>query len=158
MPNEPKTLESWLKNTWKDFSIMIRVEAADAHGNCECVTCGIKHHWHSNLIHAGHCLAARYPNSPVKYEETNVACQCRHDNMLGMVTQWRPHASRGVEDVHRRFLDYVRKKHGQAELARLEFLRSTGKMKTGQERIDELRVMRAEYKQRAAVAIEEKGL
>lgn len=158
MPNEPKTLESWLLNTWKDFSIMIRVEAADAHGVCECVTCGVKNHWRSNLVHCGHCLAARYPNSPVKFEETNVACQCRHDNMLGIVTQWRPHASKGVEDVHRRFLDYVRKKHGQAELDRLELLRNTGEMKKGQERIDELRVMRAEYKQRAAVAIEEKGL
>ena len=94
MPNEPKTLESWLKNTWKDFSIMIRVEAADAHGVCECVTCGVKNHWLSNLVHCGHCLAARYPNSAVKFEETNVACQCRHDNMLGIVTQWRPHASK----------------------------------------------------------------
>ena len=158
MPNEPKTLESWLKNTWKDFSIMIRVEAADARGNCECVTCGIRHHWYSNLIHAGHCLSARYMNSPVKFEETNVACQCRHDNMLGMVTQWRPHATKGAEDVHRRFLKYVRTTHGDDELERLELLRNTGKMATGQERIDELRVMRAEYKRRAAVAIEEKGL
>ncbi len=137
---------------------MVRVEAADEFGNCECVTCGIKHHWHSNLIHCGHCLSARYMNSPVKFEETNVACQCRHDNMLGMVTQWRPHATKGAEDVHRRFLKYVRKMHGDDELERLELLRNTGKMATGQARIDELRVMRAEYKRRAAEAMEDKGL
>ena len=158
MPREPKTLESWLKNTWMDFSIMIRVEAADAHGVCECVTCGVRHHWRSNLIHAGHCLAARYMNSPVKFEETNVACQCRHDNMLGMVTQWRPHATKGAEEVHGLFIEYTIDTHGRDELARLRLLRNTGKMKTGQERIDELRVMRAEYKRRADKAKEEKGL
>ena len=158
MPNEPKTLESWLKNTWDDFSIMIRVEAADAHGVCECVTCGLKKHWRSGYIQTGHCLAARYMNSPVKFSETNVACQCRNCNLDGRVAQWRPHASKKTEDVHRRFLRYVRKKHGPDEEERLELLRNTGKMKTGQARIDELRAMRAEYKRRAAKAIEEKGL
>ncbi len=158
MPREPKTLESWLKNTWADFSIMIRVEAADAHGNCVCVTCGVKKHWCSGMIHCGHCLSARYMNSAVKFEETNVACQCRNCNTDGRVAQWRPHASKKTEDVHRKFLDYVRKKHGQDELVRLELLRNTGQMKKGQDRIDELRVMRAEYKQRAAKAKEEKGL
>ncbi len=158
MPREPKTLESWLKNTWNDFSIMIRVEAADAHGVCECVTCGITKHWRSGIIHTGHCLAARHMNSPVKFEETNVAPQCRNCNTDGRVSQWRPHASKKAEDVHGIFIEYTIDTHGRDELARLRLLRNTGHMETGQARIDELRVMRAEYKQRAAVAIEEKGL
>ena len=158
MPREPKTLESWLKNTWTDFSIMIRVEAADAHGNCVCVTCGLKKHWRSGFIHTGHCLAARYPNSPVKYEETNVACQCRNCNTDGRVSWMRPHAAKKAEDVHGIFIEYVIDTHGRDELARLRLLRTTGKMATGQERIDELRVMRAEYKRRAAKAMEQKGL
>ena len=73
MPREPKTLESWLRVTWIDFSIMIRVEAADAHGVCECVTCGLRKYWNRD-IHAGHCLAARYMNSPVKFEEGCMKC------------------------------------------------------------------------------------
>ena len=157
MPREPKTLESWLKNTWKDFSIMIRVEAADAHGVCECVTCGLRKYWNDD-IQAGHCLAARYMNSAVKFEETNVACQCRNCNLDGRVAWLRPHASKKAEDVHGIFIEYTIDKYGRDELARLRLLRHTGEMKKGQARIDELRVMRAEYKRRAAVAIEDKGL
>lgn len=152
MPREPKTLESWLKNTWTDFSIMVRVEAADAHGVCECVTCGLRKHWKSGFIHVGHFLAARYMNSPVKFEETNVACQCRNCNTDGRVAQWRPHASKKTEDVHRMFLYWMIRHRGMPEIERLELLRNTGKMSTGQTRIDELRVMRAEYKRRAAKA------
>ena len=160
VPNEPKTLESWLLNTWKDFSIMIRVEAADARGVCECVTCGLRKYWKtvSADIHTGHCLAARYMNSPVKFEETNVAPQCRNCNTDGRVSWMRPHASRKAEDVHGLFIEYTIDKHGRDELARLRLLRNTGKMATGQERVDELRVIRPEYKRRAAAAIEEKGL
>jgi hypothetical protein len=157
MPNEPKTLESWLRNTWKDFSIMIRVEAADAHGVCECVTCGLRKYWNDD-IHCGHCLAARYMNSPLKFEETDVAPQCRNCNTDGRVSQWRPHASKKAEDVHGLFIEYTIDTHGRDELARLRLLRNTGKMATGQARIDELRVMRAEFKRRAAAAMEEKGL
>ena len=137
---------------------MIRVEAADAHGVCECVTCGVKKHWRSGYIQAGHCLAARYPNSPVKFEETNVAPQCRNCNLDGRVSWMRPHASKKAEDVHGLFIEYTIDKYGRDELARLRLLRSKGQMATGQARIDELRVMRAEYKRRAAVAIEDKGL
>ena len=157
MLREPKTLESWLKLTWDDFSIMIRVEAADAHGVCECVTCGLRKYWNDG-IQAGHCLAARYMNSPVKFEETNVACQCRNCNLDGRVSWMRPHASKKAEDVHGIFIEYTIDKHGRDEVPRLRLLRNTGKMATGQERIDELRVMRAEYKRRGAKAIKEKGL
>ena len=158
MPNEPKSLEAWLRATWKDFSIMIRVEAADAHGVCECVTCGLKKHWRSGFIHTGHFLAARYANSAVKFEISNVAVQCRNCNTDGRVAQWRPHASKKTEDVHRMFMKWMIKHHGLKEVERLELLRNTGKMATGQARIDELRVQRAEYKRRAAEAMEEKGL
>lgn len=160
MPNEPKTLEAWLRATWKDFSIMIRVEAADAHGVCECVTCGLRKYWKTGAghIHAGHCLAARYMNSPVKFEETNVATQCRNCNTDGRVSWMRPHASKKAEDVHGIFILYTIDKHGRVELDRLRLLRNTGKMATGQVRIDELREMRAEYKRRAAETMEDKGL
>ena len=70
----------------------------------------------------------------------------------------RPHASKKAEDVHGLFIEYTIDKYGRDELARLRLLRNTGEMKKGQERIDELRVMRAEYKRRAAKAKEEKGL
>jgi len=158
MPREPKDLNGWLARTWSDFSIMVRVEAADAHGVCECVTCGVRKHWKSGYIQAGHCLAARYMNSPVKFEETNVACQCRNCNLDGRVAWMRPHASKKAEDVHGLFIEYTIDKHGRDELSRLRLLRNTGKMKTGEARIDELRVMRAEYKLRKAKAMEEKGL
>lgn len=158
MPNEPKSVEAWLRATWKDFSIMVRVEAADAHGVCECVTCGLRKHWNSGFIHTGHCLAARYMNSPVKFEITNVAVQCRNCNTDGRVSWMRPHASKKAEDVHGIFIEYTIDTHGRDELARLRLQRNTGKMKTGQERIDELRIMRAEYKRRAAKAIVDKGL
>lgn len=158
MPREPKGLDAWLKATWKDFSIMIRVEAADVHGMCECVTCGRRAHWSSGHIHAGHFLAARYKNSPVKFDEGNVFPQCRNCNTDGRVAQWRPHASKKQEAVQTRFMIYVIKRKGLPEVERLELERNTGKCATGDERIDQLRAMRTEYKQRAAKAIQEKGL
>lgn len=97
-------------------------------------------------------------NSPLKFEETDVAPQCRNCNTDGRVSQWRPHASKKAEDVHGLFIEYTIDTHGRDELARLRLLRNTGKMATGQARIDELRVMRAEFKRRAAAAMEEKGL
>ncbi len=152
------TLNSLLKLTWTDFSIMIRVEAADRNGVCECVTCGIRKHWRSGMIHCGHFLAARHMTSAVKFCESNVAPQCKNCNTDGRVAQWRPHASKKTEDVHRRFMLWMIKNRGLDKVEELEVLRNTGKMSTGQDRIDELLVQRAEYKQRAAKAMKEKGI
>jgi len=153
-----KDLPAWLRVTWVDFSIMIRVEAADRFGLCQCVTCDLTAHWRSGLIQAGHFLAYRYPNSPVRFVENNVHCQCKHDNTDGYASIPHPGAVAKRENVQMRYMTYMIKTYGLEEVERLQTLRSTGLCAKGDERIDELRVMRAEYKQRAAKAIEEKGL
>jgi len=158
MPREPTDLKGWLKATWIDFSIMIRAEAADVHGVCQCVTCDRKAHWKSGIIQAGHFLAYRYPNSPVRFVERNVHCQCKHDNTDGFASIPHPGAILKRENVQIRYMTYMIKRYGLEEVERLQAMRSAGKCATGDERIDQLRVMRAEYKQRAVKAIKEKGL
>lgn len=74
MPHSDRTLV-WTKRTLfrmvaKDFQKMIRVESADAHGICTCVTCGTKRHWKD--LDAGHYL----PGNSVKFVEINCHCQC----------------------------------------------------------------------------------
>jgi len=96
--------------------------------------------------------------SAVKFSEDNVATQCKNCNTDGRVAQWRPHASKKSEDVHRRFMMWMIKNRGMDKIEELELLRNTGEMSKGQERIDELLLQRAEYKRRAAKAIKEKGL
>ena len=136
---------------------MIRLEAADSHGVCECVTCGKRCYWNAGM-HAGHFLAARFANSPVKFEESNVHPQCRNCNTDGRVAWMRPHASKKQEQVQTRYMTWMIRKYGLEEVERLTLLRNNGKCATGEERISQLRLMRAEYKRRAAAAMEEKGL
>ena len=153
--SKPKGISGWLNVTWRDFSRMIRVEAADARGVCECVTCGHRAHWSSGIIQAGHFLNYRYPMSPVRFEETNVYPQCRHCNTVGRVATYVPRASHVQETVKMRFLTHVIKLHGMEEVERLELLRNTGRVDYTEEK---LMLMRAEYKRRADKAIKEKGL
>lgn len=59
------------KKVWKQFSIHIRVSAADGQGYVQCVTCPARHLWDSGEIHAGHWIHNR-----LDYDERNVHPQC----------------------------------------------------------------------------------
>jgi len=155
---EPKDLSGWLKATWKEFTIMIRVEAANSHGIVQCVTCDRTAYWKGAGMQSGHFLAYRYPNSPVRFEESNVHPQCERDNTDGFASIPHPGAVLKRENVQTKYMVYMVKRYGLDEVERLQSLRSTGKCSKGDERIDELRIMRSEYKLRAAKAITEKGL
>ena len=63
-----KTLK---KRLWKQFSIHIRVSAADEQGYVQCVTCPARHLWNSGEIHAGHWIHNR-----LDFEERNIHPQC----------------------------------------------------------------------------------
>ena len=58
------------------FSRIVRLRAADAYGNCECVTCGTKKHW--SLIQAGHYQ--KRGNMGLRFDFRNVRCQCKNCN------------------------------------------------------------------------------
>lgn len=158
MVREPDGLKGWLRAAWNDFSRMIRVESADGRGICQCVTCDRREHWSSGLMHAGHFLAYRYPNSPVRFSETNVHCQCSRCNLDGFTSIPHPGAVQKRESVQLRYMTYMIKKYGLEEIERLEVKRNTERLATGKERIEELRANRSEYKRRSNFAIEEKGL
>ena len=45
MPREPETLRAWMKAADIDLSRAIRIEASDAHGVVQCVTCPYTGFW-----------------------------------------------------------------------------------------------------------------
>lgn len=155
MPREPAGVKGWLNAVAKDFSVMIRVEAADTRGRCECVTCGAQHYWKSGLIHAGHFRAYRFPNSPVRFFETNVHCQCRSCNTTGLATFSHWGSSLRRESVAEAYFRFMLATYGHDVIDEIERIRNQESIKHTPET---LRTMRAEYRHRAAVAIEAKGL
>ena len=60
----------------KDFQLMIRVEAADSAGNCQCVTCGKIDHY--SEMNAGHWISRTRFN--VLFDERNISVQCPNCN------------------------------------------------------------------------------
>ena len=62
------------KRVWTELSKCIRMEAADEHGYCTCVTCGYQALWNSGEMHAGHFVDGR--RNSIIFEESGIACQC----------------------------------------------------------------------------------
>ncbi len=152
MPREPKDRRAWLNATWRDFSKMVRVEAADSQGLCECVTCDYgPSAWNSGEIHAGHYLGGRYES--ILFEETCVHCQCRGCNTAGHIN-FGYGGLRKKEEVTQRYHAFMISRYGQEEVDRLLRLRNQPRTYS----IDELRQMRSEYRKRADKAIKAKGL
>jgi hypothetical protein len=58
------------------FSRIVRLRAADEHGNCECITCGTKKHF--SMIQAGHYQ--KRGNMALRWDFRNVYPQCNKCN------------------------------------------------------------------------------
>jgi len=153
MPREPRDLKGWLKVTWADFSLMIRAEAADEHGMCECVTCGRRANWTGGGIDAGHFLAGR--RLSIRFDEHCVHPQCRSCNSGSCVHVNRYASAMRKETVAIAYTRYMMDTYGEDEIDRLNWLRDNV---TKSYTVEELREMRAKFKQRTKVAIEENGI
>lgn len=151
MPREPRDRQSWLLATQSDFNRMIRVEAADDRGICTCVTCGKTRLWNDKMD-AGHFLAGS--RQSIRFEESCVHPQC-HSCNTGSCSHVNPWAGgQKKETVTIAYTRYMLERYGQDEIDRLIRLRETSRTWS----IDELRVMRAEYKRRTSIARKEKVL
>ena len=78
------------KETWKLFSLYIRLKYADDNGYVSCCTCGIKKHYKE--MQAGHFIAGR--NNSILFEEKCVHPQCgrcnvyKHGNTVEYFILW----------------------------------------------------------------------
>jgi len=62
----------------KEFSMFIRMTAADDNGYVCCPTCGVTHQWNSGDIHCSHFYGRK--NYYVRWDERNVIAQCGKEN------------------------------------------------------------------------------
>lgn len=104
-------------------------------GQCVCVTCGRVMRWEGKHIHTGHFLASR--RNSILFEETNVMPQCAHCNAY----------QGGMPQEYRLWMRIVR---GQAEIERLELLKTQSRSFTLEELVD----LRIAYAARLAAAEE----
>ena len=83
--SESSRTKSWSlpklkRKTAEDLQKAIRLEAANAEGIVECVTCGARREYRQ--MHAGHFIGGR--TNSILFEESNVHPQCiRCNNFLG---------------------------------------------------------------------------
>lgn len=149
MPNEPSTREGWIKATDIDFSRMIRVEASDSSGVCECVTCGKRAFW-DDRMHAGHFIGK--PQS-IRYVEMGVHVQCWQCNTTGK-SHSIDYTRQKTEEVAHAYQTFMLARYGQRAIDALRRL----KVESKQPLEEEMRVMRCWYKWRLKVAMKERGL
>lgn len=81
MRSRRSTLEA---KAWPLLSKIIRLEAADHNGFCECYTCKSLNHW--KLTHAGHWKTRG--RKPTKLDRKNIRCQCAQCNCFGSSKRW----------------------------------------------------------------------
>ena len=60
------------------FSRIVRLRAADEHGNCQCYTCPTKNHW--SLMQCGHYVPRG--NMALRFSFDNTRVQCKNCNEL----------------------------------------------------------------------------
>ena len=113
-----KTINAALKRAWGDYSKIVRLEEADIHGMCTCVTCGNRHRWDKGMMHAGHFYPARNLRSATKFLRDNIHPQCRDDNMLGRRVTTTFTMSR-VIDVSDNYRQWMLDRYGQELLCEL---------------------------------------
>lgn len=76
MARKKLTIPKLIKKADRIFSKMIRLQAADAHGNCVCVSCGRIRSW--KQMHAGHFASRKY--AATRFSPLNVFVQCPYCN------------------------------------------------------------------------------
>lgn len=74
---KPKTLAKVAEECAVKLQLLVRLKAADANGNCTCVSCGVVKHWAE--MQGGHYVG-RGVNA-TKLLEENVHPQCRRCNL-----------------------------------------------------------------------------
>jgi hypothetical protein len=75
--SKKRSIAKLKKDTWAEFSKMIRLKYADHNGYATCVTCGAVNHWKE--LQAGHFTDGR--RNATLFDERNVHCQCVKCNM-----------------------------------------------------------------------------
>lgn len=106
-------------------------------GECVCVTCGKVDWWDSGIkgMHTGHFIGSRC--NSILFEETNVAPQCSHCNFY----------RHGAPQEFRQWMTAVR---GEAEVERLERLRSASKSFSREDLVD----FRIAFQKRLKIAVD----
>lgn len=107
MAKKKPKIGSLKTKAWKLFSEIIRRKGADENGNTKCVTCGKVDHW--KRMQAGHFIAGR--TNSILFEESGVHVQCYRCNV-------------GLSGNVVEYYEFMLKKYGKEEVARLKDLRS----------------------------------
>ena len=150
MPREPETLRAWMKAADTDLSRAIRIEAADAHGVVQCVTCPYLGFWSDGIMQAGHWIGKR---QSIRFAEMGIHPQCRTCNCTGVAHQVA-YSRDKIEMVSHAYERYMLERYGKRAMEAFRLFKECSIAWT----VEELRVNRHWYKWRLKVAKEEKGL
>ena len=124
-PRKEQKLSKVKERLWKLVSQYVRQGAADMHGNCTCVTCGLVRPWKE--MQAGHFIARAQGNATY-FELDNIHPQCFRCNInLG---------GNGPE-----YYPYMVERYGQDRVDELRRLSKTTRKFT----VDELLELEAYY-------------
>jgi len=123
-----------------EFSMFVRMSAADDNGYVACPTCGRVYLWNSGDIHCSHYYGRA--NYNVRWDDRNAVAQCGYENT------W-------MEGNKPEMIDVLVEKWGTDELRQM---RAKAKMPNKIPDEDLLRVMIREYRAKNKKLREEKGL
>ena len=103
----------------RDFQLMIRMEAADDHGMCQCVTCPSIQHYKE--MDAGHFIGGR--NNAALFCELNCHPQCKTDNGQRHGGKPEVYAQFILETYGQQALDYLNTlRHATVKYYRSDYL------------------------------------
>ncbi|MBC96396.1 MAG: hypothetical protein CME63_01495 [Halobacteriovoraceae bacterium] len=129
MAKKKPKLGSLKTKAWKLLSEIIRREAADENGICECVTCHKREHW--KRMQAGHFVPGR--TNSILFEEIGIHVQCVKCNVM-LSGNLIP------------YYEFMEEKYGRHVIAHLKELRG----QTRKISVPEYQAMIEEYKERIA--------
>ena len=122
----------------KEFSIYVRMKAADGHGVVKCVTCGARHLWTGGMT-LGHYISRAHHS--VRWNEMNSAPQCVRCNSY---RAGEPHKMRA----------YLVEKYGEEAIKEVERFAEITKTETA----ESLRMKIIEYREKIRLLKMERGL
>lgn len=133
-----------------DLSRAIRIEASDALGVVQCVTCPYQGFWSDGKMSGGHWIGKR---ASIRYVEMGIHPQCSTCNCTG-VSHSVAYSREKIEMVSHAYERYMLERYGQKAMDALRVLKEMSIALTA----DEIRVNRHWYKWRLKVAKKERGL
>jgi len=102
---EEKTVKELIPMLDKEFSLSVRLSAADESGFIICPTCGKPYHW--KQMDCSHYINRN--KKAVRWNEQNVIAQCQSENRFQSGSIWK-------------LRKVLVKRHGEEEIQRIEHL------------------------------------